>query len=78
MVINILLQVVIVLLEALNCDFEKVNLRFVLLLCVCTNLLITCMISHQIGLHSVLLQLLINNGVKTGLFNISSWHMKVL
>ena len=78
MVINILLQVVIVLLEALNCDFEKVNLGFVLLLCVCPNLLITCMISDQIGLHSVLLLLLIDNGVKTGLYNISSWHMKVL
>ena len=55
--IKFLLQVVTVLLEALNCNCEKVKLRFVLPFCACLNLLITCMIADQIGLHSVLLPL---------------------
>ena len=76
--IKILLQVVVVLLGTLNCDFEKVKLRFALLLCASPNLLITCMITGQVGLPSVLLPLLIGKGVKTGLFNIPSWHIKVL
>ena len=78
MLIKIVLLVVAVLFVASNCDFEKVKLRFVLLLCACPNLLITCMITDQIGLHSVLLPLLIGKGVKKGLFNIPSWQMKVL
>ena len=77
MLIKIVLLVVAVLFVASNCDFEKVKLRFVLLLCAYPNLLITCMITDQIGLHSVLLPLLIGKGVK-GLFNIPSWQMKVL
>ena len=64
MLIKILLQVVPILLEALNCNFEKVKLRFVLPLCACPNFLITCMITDQIGLHSVLLPLWIGKGVK--------------
>ena len=62
--------------RSFSCDFEKVKLRFVFLLCACLNLLITCMIIDQVELHSVLLPLLIGKGVKPGL--LSSWHMKVL
>ena len=72
MLIKILLHVVAILFVALNCDFEKVKLRFGLPLCARLNLLITCMITDQVGLLSGLLPLLIGKGVKKGLFNIPS------